>query len=87
MKCLDCGGATKVINSRYTASEQATRRRRECFVCRKRITTKEIIETDVKIGRGMSDMMKLLRKTKSLRKILPELKKIEREINEITSQL
>lgn len=40
---------TKVIDSRETENLEATRRRRECLKCKKRFTTYERVETDLKI--------------------------------------
>ena len=42
MKCIFCGGETKVTDKRD--SEGETRRRRECLKCRKRFTTYERVE-------------------------------------------
>ncbi len=42
MKCIFCGGETKVTDKRDSGSE--TRRRRECLKCKKRFTTYERVE-------------------------------------------
>ena len=42
MKCIFCGGETKVTDKRD--SEAETRRRRECLKCKKRFTTYERAE-------------------------------------------
>jgi transcriptional repressor NrdR len=42
MKCIFCGGETKVTDKRD--SEGETRRRRECLKCKKRFTTYERVE-------------------------------------------
>ncbi len=42
MKCILCGGETKVIDKRDLEGE--TRRRRECLKCKKRFTTYERVE-------------------------------------------
>lgn len=41
MTCPHCGGGTRVIETRYTQTENAVRRRRECDECSKRISTME----------------------------------------------
>ena len=46
MKCPFCGfQENRVVDSRPTDEETATRRRRECLSCHKRFTTYEKIET------------------------------------------
>lgn len=46
MKCPYCGETeSKVIDSRPTEDGEKIRRRRECFGCKKRFTTYEIVET------------------------------------------
>ena len=40
MTCPNCGGNTKVIDSRL--QEDSVYRRRECMVCKKRFSTTEI---------------------------------------------
>ncbi len=40
---------TKVVDSRETENEEATRRRRECLKCQKRFTTYERVETDLRV--------------------------------------
>lgn len=48
MKCPYCHHEeTKVIDKRETEESLATRRRRECLICKKRFTTYERIETDL----------------------------------------
>jgi hypothetical protein len=37
-----CGGRTRVVNARPEASGNAVWRRRECTVCGKRVTTREV---------------------------------------------
>lgn len=41
MNCPDCGGMTKVIESRR--NEDGMRRRRECLSCQLRLTTMETV--------------------------------------------
>lgn len=46
MKCPYCGAeGSKVIDSRPTEDGERIRRRRECFACRMRFTTYEVVET------------------------------------------
>ncbi|MBT3262434.1 transcriptional repressor NrdR [Candidatus Woesearchaeota archaeon] len=50
MLCPYCQNQdTKVIDSRETENEEATRRRRECLLCKKRFTTYERVETDLRV--------------------------------------
>lgn len=42
MNCTECGGRTKVLESRMV-SEGWLRRRRECLVCEHRFTTREVV--------------------------------------------
>lgn len=46
MKCPFCGGQdSKVVDSRRSEDGTSIRRRRECFVCQRRFTTYETVET------------------------------------------
>ncbi|MEO6318513.1 MAG: ATP cone domain-containing protein [Acidimicrobiales bacterium] len=45
MRCPDCGGATRVLETRESGSS-AVRRRRTCTNCSRRITTTEAVERD-----------------------------------------
>ena len=47
MICPYCSGDTKVVDKRD--SEDITRRRRECLKCKKRFTTYERIETNIRV--------------------------------------
>ncbi len=47
MHCPFCGAETKVTNKRDSQGE--TRRRRECLKCKKRFTTYEKIEADIRV--------------------------------------
>ena len=47
MICPYCSGNTKVVDKRD--SEDITRRRRECLKCKKRFTTYERIETNIRV--------------------------------------
>jgi transcriptional regulator NrdR family protein len=51
MECLECGGDTKVIDSRPSKNNRI-RRRRECLFCDKRWTTYESI-VDTKPLKGI----------------------------------
>ncbi len=41
MRCRECGGSSRVTNSRGVERETITRRRRECLACGRRWTTYE----------------------------------------------
>lgn len=47
MRCPYCTGNTRVLDKRDT--ENITRRRRECHKCKKRFTTYERIETNLRV--------------------------------------
>jgi transcriptional repressor NrdR len=47
MKCPYCSSETKVLDKRD--SNEVTRRRRECLKCKKRFTTYERLETNIRI--------------------------------------
>ncbi len=50
MLCPYCqNDETKVVDSRETENFEATRRRRECLKCKKRFTTYERVETDLRV--------------------------------------
>ena len=52
MRCPSCKelGTDKVIDSRLTDGGSAVRRRRHCTVCGRRFTTKERIETEMRLS-------------------------------------
>jgi transcriptional repressor NrdR len=52
MRCPSCKelGTDKVIDSRLTDGGAAVRRRRHCTVCGRRFTTKERIETEMRLS-------------------------------------
>ena len=40
MKCIECEGATEVLNT-YQNADGMTKRRRKCVICNARFTTRE----------------------------------------------
>ena len=55
MNCPDCGGKSKVVDSRITAGE--CRRRRECLSCKERFTTWERVESIVDVEKKTIETM------------------------------
>ena len=81
MRCIKCGGDTKVTDKRENL-ENATRRRRECLKCKLRFTTYEkIIEPKEKVLKEDIPKEKILKpiiqKVKKIKKVKPQTKKIK----------
>lgn len=64
MKCPDCQGESKVIDTRTNAGGNTVKRRRECMVCGKRFTTYE----------NAGDMPLIVRKKKGRRELFDPAK-------------
>jgi len=91
MKCPFCNSETKVTNKRDGEGE--TRRRRECLKCKKRFTTYEKIEADLRVikkdgARESFDIEKIRRGIiKACEKRPISLEKINSVVAEIENKL
>lgn len=56
MICPKCGGKTGICDSRKVSARRV-RRRRECKVCGERFSTVELPELELKVLRGVTDMI------------------------------
>lgn len=64
MKCLYCGGETKVVNSRHQRRNNQVWRRRQCLACQAIFTTHEQIELESALS---------VNKTGGLEPFMPDL--------------
>ncbi len=93
MRCPYCESETKVLDKRDT--QELTRRRRECLnkKCRKRFTTYERVETNVKIIKkdkrreSFSREKLLMGMTKACEKRPVSQEAIEKAVNEIEARV
>jgi transcriptional repressor NrdR len=94
MLCPYCQNQdTKVIDSRETENEEATRRRRECLKCKKRFTTYERVETDLRVIKKDGTVTNYQREKlksgilKACEKRPIETEKIHNTVNKIEAEL
>jgi transcriptional repressor NrdR len=84
---------TKVVDSRETENEEVTRRRRECLKCKKRFTTYERVETDLRVIKKDGTITQYNREKvrngilKSCEKRPIETETIEKSVNKIEAKL
>ena len=50
MRCSACNAETRVLDTRTRSTDGATRRRRECVACGRRLTTEELPGTESWLG-------------------------------------
>lgn len=83
MHCPNCGGETKVLDTRMNESTNAVKRRRECIICGKRFTTYERIENAPLIVRKKNGRTELFDRTKVLKGLVKACEKRPVTVHEL----
>lgn len=82
MKCSECGGRTRVINTAFSEDDGITYRQRLCLNCGRFIYTEEYETADTEmVRRNLLDIRNQLAAKNTRQKYLKRKQHIERNLN------